>query len=200
MITSAVDKLTAKMKAALRLYVIFESASHVAGENRAKIAYCQINFCVVKYNKNITAARRTGGIHGNHFGIDNEKKRKKIQAPACSAGNAGQNFAGRHFCSYGEKHAKPHNYCHKKRRVRKQLQKVNAEIGGMPEGFDPFFGAPLVLLVVAKKYPNCVYDGSCVISNLMNAAWSLGVASCWVHRAKEEMQTDFGRQLMQNSA
>lgn len=81
--------------------------------------------------------------------------------------------------------------------VRKQLQKVNAEIGGMPEGFDPFFGAPLVLLVVAKKYPNCVYDGSCVISNLMNAAWSLGVASCWVHRAKEEMQTDFGRQLMQ---
>lgn len=81
--------------------------------------------------------------------------------------------------------------------MRKQLQKVNAEIGGMPEGFDPFFGAPLVLLVVAKKYPNCVYDGSCVISNLMNAAWSLGVASCWVHRAKEEMQTDFGRQLMQ---
>ena len=78
--------------------------------------------------------------------------------------------------------------------VRKQLQKVNAEIGGMPEGFDPFFGA---LLVVAKKYPNCVYDGSCVISNLTNAAWSLGVASCWVHRAKEEMQIDSGRRLMQ---
>ena len=31
---------------------------------------------------------------------------------------------------------------------------------------------------------------------MINAAFSLGVDSCWVHRAKETFETDFGKNLM----
>ena len=80
--------------------------------------------------------------------------------------------------------------------TRAAIARKNSEIGGWGDGFDPFFGAPAVLLVIAKKCNTDVYDGSCAIANIMNAAWSLGVASCWVHRAKEEIESDFGRELL----
>lgn len=80
--------------------------------------------------------------------------------------------------------------------LRKKIAEKNAKIGGWQEDFDPFYGAPVVLLVAAKKdCPTAVYDGSCVISNMMNAAWALGIGSCWIHRAKEEMESDFGKKL-----
>lgn len=42
------------------------------------------------------------------------------------------------------------------------------------------------------------YDGSCVISNLMNAAWALGIGSCWIHRAEEEFDSPFGKELLRS--
>ena len=64
-------------------------------------------------------------------------------------------------------------------------------IGGWNEGFDPFYGAPVVLIVLANKdVPTYIYDGSLVMGNLMNAAEILGVASIWIHRAKEEFDTE----------
>lgn len=84
------------------------------------------------------------------------------------------------------------------RKTRDAIAAKNAEIGGWDKGFDPFYGAPTILLVAAKKRPTDVYDGSCVICNLMNAAWSLGVGSCWIHRAKEELESDFGKQLLRS--
>ena len=39
-------------------------------------------------------------------------------------------------------------------------------------------------------------DGSLVMGNLMNAAFSLGVDSCWINRAKEVFLTDEGKALM----
>ena len=54
---------------------------------------------------------------------------------------------------------------------------------------DPFYGAPAVLIVLAsKEYPTYIYDGSLVMGNLMLAAHSLGVGSCWIHRAKETFE------------
>ena len=78
--------------------------------------------------------------------------------------------------------------------VRAELSKLNAAIAGM-DG-DPFYGAPVILLVAAQKSATDVYDGTCVISNLMNAAWSLGVGSCWIHRAKEELEGEWGKKLL----
>ena len=83
------------------------------------------------------------------------------------------------------------------RKLRDELSEENRKIGGWGEGFDPFYGAPVILIVIAKKdVPTHVYDGSLVIGNLMNAAESLGVASIWIHRAKEEFESDFGKGIL----
>ena len=42
------------------------------------------------------------------------------------------------------------------------------------------------------------YDGSLVMGNLMHAAHSLGVGSCWIHRAKEEFESDEGKELLKS--
>jgi len=83
------------------------------------------------------------------------------------------------------------------KKLRDELSEENRKIGGWDEGFDPFYGAPVILIVLAKKdIPTHVYDGSLVMGNLMNAAESLGVASIWIHRAKEEFESDFGKSIL----
>ena len=81
--------------------------------------------------------------------------------------------------------------------LRDEISAENRKIGGWDEGFDPFYGAPVILIVLAdKEVPTHVYDGSLVMGNLMNAAESLGVASIWIHRAKEEFESDFGKNIL----
>ena len=81
--------------------------------------------------------------------------------------------------------------------LRDEIMEANRKVGGWGEGFDPFYGAPVILIVIAKKdVATHVYDGSLVMGNLMNAAESLGVASIWIHRAKEEFESDFGKNLL----
>lgn len=83
--------------------------------------------------------------------------------------------------------------------MRDEIVKLNCKIGGWKEGFDPFYGAPVMLIVLAKKdWPNRVYDGSLVMGNLMLAAHALDLGSCWIHRAKEEFETEWGKQLLQS--
>lgn len=84
------------------------------------------------------------------------------------------------------------------RRVRDELSKLNGEIMGKPD-MDPFYGAPVVLIVLAdKSRPTCVYDGSLVMGNLMLAAHSLGIGSCWIHRAKEEFERPEGKEILKS--
>ncbi|MCM1539722.1 MAG: nitroreductase [Blautia sp.] len=86
-----------------------------------------------------------------------------------------------------------------KKEVRDEISKLNCRIGGWEEGFDPFYGAPAMLIVLAKKdLPTHVYDGSLVMGNLMLAAHELGVGSCWIHRAKEEFETDWGKEFLKS--
>lgn len=81
--------------------------------------------------------------------------------------------------------------------LRDQLSEENRKIMGTPERMDSFYGAPVILVVLANKaVPTHVYDGSLVMGNLMNAAESLGVASIWIHRAKEEFESDFGKKIL----
>ena len=76
-----------------------------------------------------------------------------------------------------------------------QLSRMNAAVMGGSN--DPFYGAPTVVVVFADSTKStCVEDGSLVMGNLMNAAFSLGVDSCWIHRARESFQTEEGRALM----
>lgn len=77
------------------------------------------------------------------------------------------------------------------KKVRDQLSADNCKIGGWKEGVDPFYGAPAILVVLAdKNCPTRVYDGSLVMGNMMLAAHSLGLGSIWIHRAKEEFETE----------
>ena len=79
--------------------------------------------------------------------------------------------------------------------IRDQLTKLNAAAMGMD--IDPFYGAPELLVVLANKaMPTYIYDGSLVMGNMMNAAADLGVASCWVHRAKEEFESKEGKAIL----
>ncbi len=81
------------------------------------------------------------------------------------------------------------------KKMRDQLSKMNADVMGANN--DPFYGAPVVIVVLANRaVPTCVYDGSLVMGNLMNAAHSLGIASCWIHRAKEEFDSDEGKAIL----
>lgn len=77
-----------------------------------------------------------------------------------------------------------------------QLEKMNARIMGKPDSH-PFYGAPTVCIVLADAAAvTGVEDGSLVIGNMLNAAWAIGVGSCWIHRAREEFASEEGRELL----
>jgi nitroreductase len=85
------------------------------------------------------------------------------------------------------------------RQVRDELSKINAEIMGAPEGTDPFYNAPVVLVVLADKARNTrVYDGSLVMGNMMLATHALGLGGCWIHRAKETFEREEGKALLKS--
>lgn len=80
------------------------------------------------------------------------------------------------------------------KKLGKEIRELNAKIGGWPSDFDPFYGAPVILIVLANKNISThVYDGSLVMGNLMLAADAVGLGSCWIHRAKEEFETEQGK-------
>ena len=81
--------------------------------------------------------------------------------------------------------------------VRDRLSALNAGVMGMDN--DPFYNAPVVLIVLADKDMfTYLYDGSLVMGNLMNAAHACGISSCWIHRAKEEFESQEGRELLKS--
>ena len=83
--------------------------------------------------------------------------------------------------------------------MRDKIAQMNQEIGGWKEGFDPFYGAPAMIIVLAKKeVPTRIYDGSLVMGNLMLAAHSLGLGSIWIHRAKEEFEMSEYQKLLKD--
>lgn len=83
--------------------------------------------------------------------------------------------------------------------LRDRLMEMNRKIGGWAEGFDPFYGAPAVLLVLAKKNtPFTVADGSLSMGNMMLAAHALGLGSCWINRAREEFETEEGKEILRS--
>jgi nitroreductase len=76
-----------------------------------------------------------------------------------------------------------------------RVSKLNAAVMGVDK--DPFYGAPTVIVVLADM--NChtwVEDGSLVMGNLMNAAHAVGVAGCWIHRAREVFASEEGKALL----
>ena len=80
-----------------------------------------------------------------------------------------------------------------------KLRVDNRNIMGMDDSYDPFYGAPALLIVLADK--ECftgIYDGSLVMGNMMLAAHSLGLGSIWIHRAKEEFEMESYKELLRD--
>ena len=77
----------------------------------------------------------------------------------------------------------------------RELSHLNARIMGSSR--DPFYGAPTVIVVLAKEESHTgVEDGSLVIGNMLNAAHALGIGSCWIHRAYEEFSSKEGKEFL----
>lgn len=75
------------------------------------------------------------------------------------------------------------------------LSKLNAAVLG--KDVDPFYGAPTVVVVLSdSEWVSHFEDGCLVMGNLMNAAASLGVGSCWIYRAREVFQSEEGKMLL----
>ncbi len=78
--------------------------------------------------------------------------------------------------------------------IRDKISAMNARVMGADS--DPFYGAPCVIVVFADRTRHTyLEDGSIAMANLMNGAFSLGVDSCWIHRAKEVFESEEGREL-----
>lgn len=81
------------------------------------------------------------------------------------------------------------------REMRDRMSRLNAQVMGNDN--DPFYGAPVVLVVLADKNVHThVEDGSLVMGNLMLAAHAKGLGSCWIHRAKEVFESEEGKQIL----
>lgn len=81
------------------------------------------------------------------------------------------------------------------KKLRDEISAENARIMGVD--CDPFYGAPVILIVLADKdIPTYIYDGTLVMGNLLNAAESLEINSIWIHRAKEEFESGFGKNIL----
>lgn len=81
--------------------------------------------------------------------------------------------------------------------IREELVKMNAKILGTSS--DPYYGAPTIVLVFGsdpEKWRNSIQDGSLVLGNMMNAAYAIGLGSCWINREMEMFATEEGKALM----
>lgn len=80
--------------------------------------------------------------------------------------------------------------------VRDKISKLNAEIMGVTS--DPFYGAPVIIIVLEPKSVACPFqDGSLMLGDMMQAAHALGLGSCWINRAIQEFERQEGKEILQ---
>lgn len=82
----------------------------------------------------------------------------------------------------------------KDKKTRDELMKLNAQI--LNRDMDTFYGAPVIMLVAAHKDGLSIYDGAATIENMLLESTNQGLASCWIHRAKEELELEEGRKIL----
>ena len=99
------------------------------------------------------------------------------------------------YAPTGHNHQSPIIVAVTDRATRDKLSALNARV--LNTDSDPFYGAPVVLNVLAEKgWRTCGADGSVVMENLMLAAHALGIGSCWINRAKEVFETEEGKEIL----
>lgn len=100
------------------------------------------------------------------------------------------------YAPSGANHQSPLFIVVQNKDVIKKIAKLNASFTGNPNG-DPYYGAPTVILVLADKSKvTPVEDASLALGNMFNAAYSLGLGSCWIHRTKQMFESEEGKALL----
>ncbi|MHC1727014.1 MAG: nitroreductase family protein [Syntrophobacteraceae bacterium] len=81
--------------------------------------------------------------------------------------------------------------------ILKKLSAMNAAVLG--KNIDPYYKAPTVILVFADRSKvTPIEDASLSLGNMFNAAASLGIGSCWIHRTRQMFETEEGKDLLRN--
>lgn len=76
------------------------------------------------------------------------------------------------------------------------LDAMNAKVMGNASAH-PYYGAPTILLVWRRKRTRQgELDCSAIGGNLLNAAYAVGLGSCWIHRSKEMFESEEGKALL----
>ena len=89
--------------------------------------------------------------------------------------------------------------CVTNKELRDKISKDNCTIGGYDPDSDPFYGAPVILIVVGDaNNPNIKYDGALVLENMMLAAHSLGLGGIWINRARQEFERDDYKKILKD--
>ena len=62
---------------------------------------------------------------------------------------------------------------------------------------DPYYGAPTIILVFGdKSKATPAEDASLALGNMYNAAYSIGLGSCWIHRTGQMFESEEGKSLL----
>lgn len=77
---------------------------------------------------------------------------------------------------------------------RDTVSRLNARVAGKDS--DPYYGAPTIIIVLAPKDKFCAINSTAVLTNMLNAAYAVGLGSCWIHRPEEVFQTEEGKALL----
>ena len=84
--------------------------------------------------------------------------------------------------------------------LRDRISKLNAKIMGTDS--DPYYGAPTIVIVFASKdaydHDIAVMDCAAVTTNILNAAYAVGLGSCWINRPMAMFKTDEGKELLKD--
>ena len=80
--------------------------------------------------------------------------------------------------------------------TRDALAALNAKLWGKDKDFDPYYGAPTIILVLAAENEFGPLDSSAVETNMLNAAYACGLGSCWIHRAHLMFETEEGKAFL----
>ncbi len=79
--------------------------------------------------------------------------------------------------------------------MRDRLSQLNAAVMGAAA--DPFYGAPVVVIVLGLK-DGCTpfEDGNLIMGNMLNAAYACGLGGCYIHRARQMFDSAEGKAIL----
>jgi nitroreductase len=80
--------------------------------------------------------------------------------------------------------------------TKETLSRMNRAILGSDS--DPFYGAPTIILALADKTKVTPVEDACLaLGNMLVAAYSLGLGSCWIHRTRQMFESEEGKALLE---